>query len=100
MEQKKAGMSNFKIDAAALEQLGLDPKTSERVHRAIFVYSQGIHTVLQDAVSTLKNRSQALLLLWKAFSAVLESAASQKGDGQESLATLISQGNAEETERL
>ena len=42
------GLAHFGIDSAALERLGLDHQAAERVYRAMFVYSQGLHAVLQE----------------------------------------------------
>lgn len=97
---QKQGLTHFGVDAAALEKLGLDAKSSERVYRAMFVYSQGLHAVLQEAVGRSKNASQALLVLWRAFTAVLEHAGQSEQDGAESLAALVQRGNEEEKARI
>eukprot|EP00929_Paragymnodinium_shiwhaense_P113657 TRINITY_DN81953_c0_g1_i1.p1 TRINITY_DN81953_c0_g1~~TRINITY_DN81953_c0_g1_i1.p1 ORF type:complete len:1108 (+),score=400.14 TRINITY_DN81953_c0_g1_i1:151-3474(+) len=94
------GLSQFGVDAAALERLGLDSHASERVYRAMFVYSQGLHAVLQEAVGKSKNASQALLVLWRAFTAVLEHAGQSEQHGAESLAALVARGNEEEKRRI
>jgi len=94
------GLSQFGIDAAALEKLGLDAKSAERVYRAMFVYSQGLHAVLQEAVGKAKSAPQALLVLWRAFTAVLEHAGQSEQAGADSLAALVQRGNEEEKERI
>jgi len=94
------GLSQFGIDAAALERLGLDSKSAERVYRAMFVYSQGLHAVLQEAVGKSKSSSQALLVLWRAFTTVLEHAGQSEEQGAESLAALVQRGNEEEKARI
>eukprot|EP00930_Biecheleria_cincta_P077180 TRINITY_DN64453_c0_g1_i1.p1 TRINITY_DN64453_c0_g1~~TRINITY_DN64453_c0_g1_i1.p1 ORF type:complete len:1103 (-),score=258.18 TRINITY_DN64453_c0_g1_i1:122-3430(-) len=95
------GLAQFGIDNAALERLGLDQQAAERVYRAMFVYSQGMHAVLQEAVGRAKNSSTALLVLWRAFQSVLEQAgqSDEHGNG-ESLADLVKRGNEEEKERV
>lgn len=94
------GLSQFSIDAASLERLGLDSKSAERVYRAMFVYSQGLHAALQEAVGKSKFPSQALLVLWKAFTTVLEHAGQSEEQGAESLAALVQRGNEEEKARI
>eukprot|EP00927_Polykrikos_kofoidii_P043586 TRINITY_DN37664_c0_g1_i1.p1 TRINITY_DN37664_c0_g1~~TRINITY_DN37664_c0_g1_i1.p1 ORF type:complete len:1117 (+),score=251.02 TRINITY_DN37664_c0_g1_i1:330-3680(+) len=94
------GLSQFGVDAAALEKLGLDTQSAERVYRAMFVYSQGLHAVLQEAVGRSKDASQALLVLWRAFTAVLEHAGQSEQHGAESLAALVQRGNEEEKARI
>eukprot|EP00928_Gymnodinium_smaydae_P042936 TRINITY_DN28869_c0_g1_i1.p1 TRINITY_DN28869_c0_g1~~TRINITY_DN28869_c0_g1_i1.p1 ORF type:complete len:1069 (-),score=203.19 TRINITY_DN28869_c0_g1_i1:281-3487(-) len=94
------GLSMFGIDAAALEKLGLDVQASERVYRAMYVYSQGLHAVLQEAIGKSKNSSQALLVLWRAFTAVLETTGQKQEQGSESLAALVQRGNEEEKARM
>lgn len=93
------GLSQFGIDNAALEKLGLDATSAERVYRAMFVYSQGLHAVLQEAVGRAKSSSAALLVLWRAFTAVLEHAGQSEEKG-ESLAALVQRGNEEEKARI
>merc|ERR1712190_373061 len=85
---------------ASLEALGLDEQAAERVYRAMFVYSQGLHAVLQEAVGRAKSRSQAMRVLWRAFTAVLEHAGQAEQSGAESLAALVQRGNEEEKERI
>lgn len=94
------GLTQFGIDAASLERLGLDSQSAERVYRAMFVYSQGLHAVLQEAVGKSKSSSQALLVLWRAFTTVLEHAGQSEEQGAESLAALVQRGNEEEKERI
>jgi len=94
------GLSEFSIDASSLERLGLDTKSAERVYRAMFVYSQGLHAVLQEAVGKSKCSSQALLVLWRAFTTVLEHAGQSEEQGAESLAALVQRGNEEEKARI
>jgi len=94
------GLSQFSIDAASLERLGLDSKSADRVYRAMFVYSQGLHAVLQEAVGKSKNSSQALLVLWRAFTTVLEHAGQSEEQGAESLAAIMQRGNEEEISRI
>jgi len=94
------GLSEFGIDSAALERLGLNQEASKRVYRAMFVYSQGLHAVLQEAVGRSKNASQALLVLWRAFTAVLEHAGQSEQQGADSLAALVQRGNEEERARM
>mmetsp|Transcript_62332 Transcript_62332/g.148819 ORF Transcript_62332/g.148819 Transcript_62332/m.148819 type:complete len:986 (-) Transcript_62332:92-3049(-) len=93
---QKQGLSHFGIDVAALEKLGLDTATSERVYRAMFVYSQGLHAVLHEAAGRCKSSSQALLVLWRAFTAVLEHAGQNNANAEDSLAQLVKRGNEEE----
>eukprot|EP00913_Durusdinium_trenchii_P032778 g30684.t1 len=90
------GLAHFGIDHAALERLGLDHQAADRVYRAMFVYSQGLHAVLQEAVGRAKNSWSALLVLWRAFQAVLEQAGQGDEHGSESLAALVQRGNEEE----
>lgn len=97
---KNKSLTHFGIDCASLERLGVDHKTSEHVHRAFFVYSQGIHSVLQDAVKHSTDKSQALLVLWKALSAILESTQEGNDNGGESIAAIIQKGNEEEAARV
>ncbi|CAJ1401418.1 unnamed protein product [Effrenium voratum] len=94
------GLAHFGIDNAALERLGLDHQAADRVYRAMFVYSQGLHAVLQEAVGRAKNSWTALLVLWRAFQAVLEQAGQSDEHGSESLAALVQRGNEEEKERV
>jgi len=94
------GLSQFGIDAASLERLGLDSQSADRVYRAMFVYSQGLHAVLQEAVGKSKCSSQALLVLWRAFTTVLEHAGQSEEQGAESLAALIQRGNEEEKAKI
>lgn len=94
------GLAHFGIDNAALERLGLDHQAADRVYRAMFVYSQGLHAVLQEAVGRAKNSWSALLVLWRAFQAVLEQAGQSDEHGSESLAALVQRGNEEEKERV
>lgn len=96
------GLSQFGIDAAALERLGLDSQSAERVYRAMFVYSQGLHAVLQEAVGKAKSSSAALLVLWRAFMAVMEHAgySEDQGSDAQSLAALVQRGNEEEKARI
>lgn len=94
------GLAHFGIDHAALERLGLDHQAADRVYRAMFVYSQGLHAVLQEAVGRAKNSWSALLVLWRAFQAVLEQAGQGDEHGSESLAALVQRGNEEEKERV
>lgn len=94
------GLAAFGIDNAALERLGLDQQAAERVYRAMFVYSQGMHAVLQEAVGRAKNSSTALLVLWRAFQSVLEQAGQNDEHGTESMADLVRRGNEEEKERV
>lgn len=94
------GLAQFGIDSAALERLGLDHQAADRVYRAMFVYSQGMHTVLQEAVARSKNSTAALLVLWRAFQAVLEQAGQSDENGSESLADLVKRGNEEEKDRI
>lgn len=96
----EGGLSKYQIDSASLERLGLDSKATERVYRAMFVYSQGLHSVLQDAVGQSGSSAQALLVLWRAFTTVLESAAQSDKSGEDSLAALVQRGNQEELERV
>eukprot|EP00933_Yihiella_yeosuensis_P039911 TRINITY_DN34090_c0_g1_i1.p1 TRINITY_DN34090_c0_g1~~TRINITY_DN34090_c0_g1_i1.p1 ORF type:complete len:1107 (+),score=290.85 TRINITY_DN34090_c0_g1_i1:108-3428(+) len=98
--KKGQGMAQFGIDNSALERLGLDPAAADRVYRAMFVYSQGMHAVLQEAVGRAKNSSTALLVLWRAFQAVLEQAGQAEEHGAESLAALVQRGSEEEKERV
>lgn len=101
MDHKNPGLTHFKVDGGNLASLGLDQATIERIHRTFFVYSQGIHTVLQDVVKHAKDRPQALLILWKALSAVLESGQEGEGDNEEaSLADIIKRGNEEELVKI
>mmetsp|Transcript_19003 Transcript_19003/g.53146 ORF Transcript_19003/g.53146 Transcript_19003/m.53146 type:complete len:1099 (+) Transcript_19003:62-3358(+) len=93
------GLSQFGIDNAALEKLGLDSESAERVYRAMFVYSQGLHAVLQEAVGRAKSSSAALLVLWRAFTAVLEHAGQSEEKG-ESLAALVQRGNEDEKAKI
>lgn len=97
---KMQGLSQFGIDVASLERLGLDATSAERVYRAMFVYSQGLHAVLQEAVGKSKSSSQALLVLWRAFTTVLEHAGQSEEQGVESLAALVQRGNEEEKARI
>lgn len=94
------GLAHFGIDNAALERLGLDHQAADRVYRAMFVYSQGLHAVLQEAVGRAKNSWSALLVLWRAFQAVLEQAGQSDEHGSESLAALVQRGNEEKKERV
>lgn len=99
-QNRMQGLSQFSIDAASLERLGLDGPSAERVYRAMFVYSQGLHAVLQEAVGKSKCPSQALLVLWRAFTTVLEHAGQSEEQGAESLAALVQRGNEEEKARI
>jgi len=99
-QNRMQGLSQFSIDAASLERLGLDGPSAERVYRAMFVYSQGLHAVLQEAVGKSKCSSQALLVLWRAFTTVLEHAGQSEEQGAESLAALVHRGNEEEKARI
>eukprot|EP00439_Symbiodinium_sp_Y106_P029921 s4593_g3.t1 len=90
------GMSEFGIDTAALAKLGIDQKAQERVHRAMFVYSQGLHAVLQEASSRARNSHEALLILWRAFQAVLEQAGHAAEEGTESIGAIVHQGQEDE----
>lgn len=94
---KKKGLANYNIDPSALDNLGLDPQQTERIYRALMVYSQGVHLLLNDAVNCTKHRSQALLILWRAFTAVLENAApgDKSGAGGASFSELMQKGNAD-----
>jgi len=94
------GLAQFGIDSAALERLGLDQQAADRVYRAMFVYSQGLHAVLQEAVGRAKNSSTALLVLWRAFQSVLEQAGQSDEHGNETLADLVKRGNEEEKDRI
>jgi hypothetical protein len=94
------GLTQFGVDAASLERLGLNSECADRVYRAMFVYSQGLHAVLQEAVGKSKNCSQALLVLWRAFTTVLEHAGQSEEQGAESLAALVQRGNEEEKARI
>eukprot|EP00746_Dinoflagellata_sp_MGD_P168173 gnl/MRDRNA2_/MRDRNA2_99412_c0_seq1.p1 gnl/MRDRNA2_/MRDRNA2_99412_c0~~gnl/MRDRNA2_/MRDRNA2_99412_c0_seq1.p1 ORF type:complete len:1158 (-),score=272.79 gnl/MRDRNA2_/MRDRNA2_99412_c0_seq1:53-3526(-) len=97
---KNPGMNHFKVDGGNLASLGLDQESIERIHRTLFVYSQGIHAVLQDVVKHSHDRSQSLLCLWKALSAVLECGQeNSEGEQSESLADIIKKGNEEELRR-
>eukprot|EP00746_Dinoflagellata_sp_MGD_P165134 gnl/MRDRNA2_/MRDRNA2_94235_c0_seq1.p1 gnl/MRDRNA2_/MRDRNA2_94235_c0~~gnl/MRDRNA2_/MRDRNA2_94235_c0_seq1.p1 ORF type:complete len:1077 (+),score=291.59 gnl/MRDRNA2_/MRDRNA2_94235_c0_seq1:120-3350(+) len=97
----KQGLMQYNIDASTLDGLGLDPVQTERIHRALMVYSQGIHLLLNDAVNCTRHRSQALLILWKAFTAVLEHAApGEKQGGGESFAELMQKGNADQVAQV
>jgi len=99
-ERRKQGLTQFGIDAASLERLGLDSQSAERVYRAMFVYSQGLHAMLQEAVGKSNSSSQALLVLWRAFTTVLEHAGQSEEQGAESLSALIARGNEEEKARI
>lgn len=94
------GMSEFGIDTAALAKLGIDQKAQERVYRAMFVYSQGLHAVLQEASSRARNANEALLILWRAFQAVLEQAGHAAEEGPESIGAIVQQGQEEDKERV
>jgi hypothetical protein len=92
------GLAHFGIDVASLEKIGLDAASAERVYRAMFVYSQGLHAVLQEAVGRAKSSPQALLVLWRAFTTVLEHAG--ESEHADSLAALVQRGNEEEHQRV
>ena len=94
------GLSHFGIDIGSLEKLGLDFASTERVYRAMFVYSQGLHAVLQEEVSKSKNASQALLVLWRAFTTVLAHAGQGEQNGTESLVALVQRGDEDERIRM
>lgn len=95
-----AGLSQFGIDAPSLERLGLDSKAVERVYRAMFVYSQGLHAVLKEEAEQTTNASQALLVLWRAFTAVVDNASQREQQGVESLAALMVRGSEEDKARI
>lgn len=98
--KQNQGLLHFGIDAAGLDKLGLDAAAGERVYRAMFVYSQGLHAVLQEAVGRSKNSTTALLVLWRAFTAVLEHAGQNEQQGVDSLASIVQRGNEEERARV
>lgn len=94
------GLVQFGIDPPALERLGLDTEAADLIYRAMFVYSQGLHSQLQEVIGRSKNSSAALLIVWKAFSAVLENAGQGEQMGTGGIGALVQRGNEEERIRI
>ncbi|CAE7040132.1 unnamed protein product, partial [Symbiodinium natans] len=90
------GLAQFGIDNAALAKLGIDQQSADRVYRAMFVYSHGLHAVLQEAAGRTRNSNEALLVLWRAFQAVLEQAGHAEEQGSESIGALVQQTHEDE----
>lgn len=96
LANKAPGLNIYGLDTPALNGLGLDAEHVDRVHRAMFVYSQGLHATIQEATSRCGNSAEASFLIWRGFVAVLEHAGGNEQQGGESLLGMIQRTNRED----
>eukprot|EP00921_Rhytidocystis_pertsovi_P008434 GHVQ01013813.1.p1 GENE.GHVQ01013813.1~~GHVQ01013813.1.p1 ORF type:complete len:1062 (-),score=250.80 GHVQ01013813.1:1269-4454(-) len=69
MSSNRAG---YGVDVNSLEKQGVSKKSIQRLYRGMFVYSRGMHSLIQEVIGQSDNKEQLTYTIWNVFMILFE----------------------------